>query len=57
MTRETIPSGYPVGSVNRKTILVALAPRAYRMVVGGAIQAPRPHLEVSSQPKPKGEDG
>jgi hypothetical protein len=47
MMREVIPNGCPTSRDDRIKILVALAPRAYRTVIGRAIQALKPHLEVT----------
>jgi hypothetical protein len=47
MTSEDIPNGCETNPDDRTKILVAIEPRAYRSVVGHAIQILRPHLEVS----------
>jgi hypothetical protein len=47
MIREVIPNGCPISRDDRTKILVALAPREYRTVIGRAIQALRQHLEVT----------
>jgi hypothetical protein len=47
MMREVIPNEHPTSRDDRTKILVAVVPRAYRTVIGRAIQALRPHLEVT----------
>ena len=47
MKRADIPNTCPASHDDRTKILVALEPRAYRTVIGRAIQILRPHLEVA----------
>jgi hypothetical protein len=47
MMRADIPNRYPSSHDDRTKILVAMEPRAYRTVIGRAIQILRPHLEVT----------
>ncbi len=47
MRKVDIPNRCPTGNDGRTRILVALEPRAYRSVIGRAIQILRPHLEVT----------
>jgi hypothetical protein len=47
MRKDDIPNRYPTRHEDRTKILVAVEPRAYRTVIGRAIQILRPHLEVT----------
>ncbi len=47
MMRADIPNRCRTSHGDRTTILVAIEPRAYRTVIGRAIQILRPHLEVA----------
>lgn len=47
MARADIPNGCRTGHGDRTKVLVAIEPRAYRTVIGRAIQMLRPHLEVA----------
>jgi len=47
MARADIPNGRRTSHGDRTTFLVAIEPRAYRTIIGHAIQMLRPHLEVA----------
>ncbi len=47
MRKDEIPNGCPTSHDDRTRILVAIEPRAYRTVIGRAIQILRPHLVVA----------
>jgi hypothetical protein len=47
MARADTTNGCRTGHGDRTKVLVAIEPRAYRTVIGRAIQMLRPHLEVA----------
>jgi hypothetical protein len=47
MRKDDIPNRCPTGNGGRTKTLVAIEPRAYRTVIGRAIQILRPQLEVT----------
>jgi hypothetical protein len=47
MRKDSIPNRCPTSHDDRARLLVAMEPRAYRTVIGRAIQILRPHLEVT----------
>src|SRR5215207_3162129 len=47
MRRGDIPTGCATNPDDRKRVVVAVEPRAYRTAIGSAIQALRPHREVT----------